>query len=499
MTTYGKAAYQAWTPQAEQKWTQFAKASLFQSDSAFAPDAGQENLARQIDPNELPWDLKAYDYAKTLVIVDQPGADSVLTGLQLYLGSGLRPIPLFNVVTSPNPQFPDAVQTEGIVAALALGTYVVSRPTAHGAVSNPVFLLDYNRDDDRTQPTTVYDNRWNVAETDLPTAAYLKQNGIDKVLLISQGLVHDDIAHILSDYTDAGITVEVYSAGQFTAFTPLISRGTQLVSTPTLLGINNGTESSEVEPPPVTHLARRYTWQVRLMRWVLGALALLSVVNLMSQWSVLQPAWWTAPALQWTVYGPIPEPVGDWFAVLFTLIPVALFLAMLFGPSLFLHKDEALNQARVRKIMTFALGYYALDFLTMILTVAIWDIRHGFLAFMEDPLYGAIAFLFPIIALTMLASAWHSYRHLKTHNPAAGWYRFEDDPHEQIYWDGTVWTDRMRYNDQGNWSYYRFSRTYGGGARFRGHAHYQRFYGYSGYGNTGRGGYSGTRYTSGGG
>lgn len=75
------------------------------------------------------------------------------------------------------------------------------RPTAP-----PVFLLDFNRLLKTGKRPGMYDNRWCIFPQDMPSATFLKQHKIRRVMIYSER-IQEDLAHILFRYQKEGIDI----------------------------------------------------------------------------------------------------------------------------------------------------------------------------------------------------------------------------------------------------------------------------------------------------
>ena len=70
----------------------------------------------------------------------------------------------------------------------------------------PVFLLDTNRMNRLKMNKSVFDNSWDVYHQDLPTEDYFLQNGITKLLVISENL-SKDLKKIFAQYPHKKIQI----------------------------------------------------------------------------------------------------------------------------------------------------------------------------------------------------------------------------------------------------------------------------------------------------
>jgi hypothetical protein len=139
---------------------------------------------------------------QTMLIVDLPGRSGVIESLALAR-LGYRPVPLYNGVDGRASSM--VVEVGEIATALfdgadVLTTYDIS-PEAP-----PVFMLDSNRMNGRGKQPGTYDNRWCVFPQDMPSAAFLLNAGIRRVIVCSDG-IQNDLSHILLRYQKENIQI----------------------------------------------------------------------------------------------------------------------------------------------------------------------------------------------------------------------------------------------------------------------------------------------------
>lgn len=186
------SAYKSWAP-AGAVWTEWAKPVMFMRP----PDTEWIALA---EPRITYVDRSQHN---TMLIVDLPEVQGVEEGLALAR-MGYRPVPLYNGVRSPKPNAA-VVPVEALVKALYNGAGVLGglglSPTAP-----PAFLLDANRMQGKGNKPGKFDNRWCILPQDMPSAAFLRKQGIERIILRS-GQVHNDLSHILKRYQEQGIKI----------------------------------------------------------------------------------------------------------------------------------------------------------------------------------------------------------------------------------------------------------------------------------------------------
>lgn len=145
----------------------------------------------------------------TAVIVDLPGMESVEEGIGLAK-LGFRPIPIFNGTAEQNGARATVDnQSAGIALALAVNE-LVKIELKDDAL--PAFLTDRNRLQRYKMDVSVFDNSWDVYPQDLPTAEYLLQNDINKLVVVGRD-VAKDLKKILYDYQKKGI--EIYHTNRY--------------------------------------------------------------------------------------------------------------------------------------------------------------------------------------------------------------------------------------------------------------------------------------------
>jgi hypothetical protein len=154
---------------------------------------------------------------RTVVVVDLPGAASVIAGVDLA-GRGYRPVPLFNAVAAAGGSTRAKVDVVPIVAAL-----VDAAPALAGAslaaAAPPAFLIDEQRRFGRADvPLTpgVFDNRSVSLPTDFPSGNLLRARGIERCVVVQQSpddQPQEDLRHTLLRWQQAGIAVELLRLG----------------------------------------------------------------------------------------------------------------------------------------------------------------------------------------------------------------------------------------------------------------------------------------------
>ena len=184
-------AFKIWAPE-DVEWAQWAKPVLFSKYPYHVRDV--------VKVAKIDWiDSVVKD---TMIIVDLEGSGGVREGLA-YAQMGYRPVPLYNGVQGEYSQ-PVIIKVDEIQNALFAGTETLASYTI-SPKAPPVFLLDSRRmTNDKRRG--VFDNRWSVFPQDMPSATYLMQRGITKVVVRTEKIL-DDLSHILYRYQKEGISI----------------------------------------------------------------------------------------------------------------------------------------------------------------------------------------------------------------------------------------------------------------------------------------------------
>jgi hypothetical protein len=201
----GREQFEIWAPSGA-VWSPWAKPVLFAeldnpllaaTLAALPADLNPVNLSGISGVSNLT------DHAAAIV-VDLPGAESVLAGLALAR-LGYRPVPLFN-----NAFHPSAV----INVAPILRLLREEAGSLHGLAPDapPAFLLDAGRmaAHGPIGPGR-FDNRWMVFPQDLPSASFLLSRGLPKAVVLQRqtGQPAEDLAHALLRWQEAGIEISM--------------------------------------------------------------------------------------------------------------------------------------------------------------------------------------------------------------------------------------------------------------------------------------------------
>ena len=210
--------YRAWAP-ADSIWSQWV-----------IPVPFAHIVCLDTEPEKSPEifpDLNGLRFASDLaVIVDLPGGDSIRYGLALAR-LGFRPVAVLDgcpgpfTVAGPTPR---GVQ-EGIGHAkatavvdmrdllFALCTLApVLQKISIPSNAPPAFLLDSLRMKvHQVLDESLFDNRWKVFPQDFPSAKFLREQGVRRILLIQEDAAQpqEDLAHVLLRWQEAGLEILV--------------------------------------------------------------------------------------------------------------------------------------------------------------------------------------------------------------------------------------------------------------------------------------------------
>lgn len=204
----GKEMYKVYAP-AGTMWTQWVRP---------VPFVAIDTYNRKLYHDWL--DVKIMFLSKykndTAIFVDLPNGESIEFGISLAR-LGYRPIPLFNGTDG----------TEG--SQNILDTHIIESYLINGAQklkdieirkdANPVFMLDSCRTNRYRKRESTFDNSWDIYRQDIPTAEYFKQNGINKIIVVGDG-IQKDLKKIFLKFQKVGI--EFYMTDGFSAIKKVV-------------------------------------------------------------------------------------------------------------------------------------------------------------------------------------------------------------------------------------------------------------------------------------
>ena len=134
-----------------------------------------------------------------------PGAESVREGLSLAK-LGVRPIAIYN---GPDEQLGSTANVDNSPLELAvLWGADILKNISFEEDAPPAFLFDSTRMNLIRKDRTVYDNSWYVYEQDMPSGKYLLDNGINRVILVSDNeKIRKDTNKLLYEYKKKGLEI----------------------------------------------------------------------------------------------------------------------------------------------------------------------------------------------------------------------------------------------------------------------------------------------------
>lgn len=181
MEMTNKECYQIWAPSGK-KWIDWVRPVPFITAQANIKGYHMGKLSIP------PVDFIDERFENAAIIVDLPGDEGVELGLALAK-KGYRPIPIYNgTIEQENARATVDNQTVG--AALLCGAEILKEIDIKDDAL-PVFLTDKNRLNRFKIDASIYDNSWDVYPQDLPSADYFLNNGIQKIVVISDSLSRD--------------------------------------------------------------------------------------------------------------------------------------------------------------------------------------------------------------------------------------------------------------------------------------------------------------------
>ncbi len=137
------------------------------------------------------------------ILVDLPGADGVTMGMALAK-QGFRPIPIYNG-TLEQPGARAMVDNQSAAIALKRATPLLASLSLPQDAP-PAFLTDRNRLQQFQLMESLYDNSWDVFPQDLPSARYLLDKGIRKIIILSKS-VAPDLKKVLYAHQKKGLEI----------------------------------------------------------------------------------------------------------------------------------------------------------------------------------------------------------------------------------------------------------------------------------------------------
>jgi len=194
----GKETFQIWAP-AGKKWVDWVRPVPF-------VEMNEHSKNYNLAIFEVPAiDFLHEKFSDAAIIVDLPGAESVMEGLALAK-LGYRPIPIFNgTIEQSGARATVDNQTVGV--ALEWGANILEGINIPEDAP-PAFLTDSNRLHRFKMDVTMFDNSWDVYPQDIPSADYMLSNGINKIIIVSDKFSRD-LKKVLYSYQKKKIEIYV--------------------------------------------------------------------------------------------------------------------------------------------------------------------------------------------------------------------------------------------------------------------------------------------------
>ena len=192
----GKEIYQIWAPFGK-KWVDWVRPVPF-------IEIHTQKKGYFISPITIPEPIgiEVAD-GKTAIIVDLPGTDSIEMGLALAK-KGYRPIPIYNGVEEQQGARA-TTDNQSIDIALFYGAKELEKISIPDDAP-PAFLLDNHRLQRYKMDDSIYDNSWDIYPQDIPSAMYFKEQGIETILVIGDGIARD-LRKILRGFSKKGLRI----------------------------------------------------------------------------------------------------------------------------------------------------------------------------------------------------------------------------------------------------------------------------------------------------
>lgn len=192
---WDKAIYDVWAPGGK-RWVDWVRPVPF-------VELKQRNKGYHVSERKIPLCHKITGDKDTAVIVDLPGGESVFQGIALA-ERGFRPIPIFNGTMEQEGVRATVNNQSAGVALIKMTDRLKEITLAEDAP--PAFLTDKNRLQRCKLTESIFDNSWDVYPQDLPSAEYMKEKGIRKIVVISDSF-GEDLKKILYKHQKSGIEI----------------------------------------------------------------------------------------------------------------------------------------------------------------------------------------------------------------------------------------------------------------------------------------------------
>lgn len=190
-----KEIFKIWAPIGK-RWTNWVRPVPFIAIDNTTPEFKPSNYV-------IPYVQNISNSDGAAIIVDLHGSRSVEIGV-LLAKHGFRPIPIYNG-TFEQKGSRAVTSNSTILGALVWGASVLKELEIKDDAP-PAFLTDTNRLQRKRMDVSIFDNSWDVYHQDLPTEDYLLNNGITKLLIISEK-VSKDLKSIFAQYPKKKIQI----------------------------------------------------------------------------------------------------------------------------------------------------------------------------------------------------------------------------------------------------------------------------------------------------
>lgn len=204
--------YKIWAPD-NALWTDWAKPVLFAGfrypDTPYDKNKDEIQTAYRVTETDK----------NTMVIIDLPGREGVDEALSLAINAGYRPVPLYNGVDTPD-NYSMIVDVRDLVKTLFAASDILSSLNLKNDAP-PAFMLDSERMKGAGKEPGKYDNRWCIFPQDMPSASFLLNHGIKKII-VRTSEIQTDLSHILCRYQEKGIKIHICTNTGRTIETPIL-------------------------------------------------------------------------------------------------------------------------------------------------------------------------------------------------------------------------------------------------------------------------------------
>lgn len=192
----GKEIYKIWAPVGK-RWVDWVRPVPFVGMTEYVTNY---TVSNHVLPVFDFIDEKCEDAA---LIVDLPGVESVKAGISLAQ-AGYRPIPVYNG-TIQQQGARATVDNQAVQAGLLWGaTELCKQEIRDDAL--PAFLLDSNRMHRFKMEISLFDNSWDLYPQDIPSAEYMLEQGIHKIVIVGDK-VSKDLKKILYKFQKKNIQI----------------------------------------------------------------------------------------------------------------------------------------------------------------------------------------------------------------------------------------------------------------------------------------------------